>query len=133
MVRFTIPKPALAALALFAGFLFAGSAEAQCDVNNPLMLCPLAQCVQLQSEVHAPDSCGPPAPLACRNTPGCFNLRQTKARWLRCYETRNRINALCFGGGDMGHQIQAAQAIQNATACDPLIAQPSPIGCGDPC
>ncbi|HWN43392.1 MAG TPA: hypothetical protein VNW71_14285 [Thermoanaerobaculia bacterium] len=132
MVRFMIPRSALLAFALFAGFLLAGEASAQCDVNNPLMTCPLAECIMLQGQVHAPDSCGPPAPLACRNVVGCFNRQQMKARWLRCYETRNRINVRCFSGGDMGHQIQAAQAIQNATECTPLIAEPPPLGCG-PC
>lgn len=131
MRRPSLSKLAPAACVLAAGLFFAGRAEAQCDVNNPLMLCPLAVCIQLQSEVHAPDSCGPPAPQACRNVQGCAALKQMKQRWLTCYTARVRINMRCFAGGDMGHQIQAAQAILNVGACTVLIAQPPPDGCGE--
>ncbi len=131
MVRTSLSKLAPAAFVLAAGLFFAGRAEAQCDVNNPLMLCPLAECIQLQSEVHAPDSCGPPAPLACRRVVGCTELRRMKQRWLTCYATRTRINMRCFAGGDFNHQVEAMKAIINVAACTVLIAQPPPDGCGE--
>jgi hypothetical protein len=133
MARLRIPRLIPVALVLVAGLLFAGRAQAQCDVTNPMLTCPVAECIALQAQVHAPDSCGPPAPLACRNVTGCFNLRAMRQQWLNCYVARSRINVRCFGGGDMGHQIAAAQAIQNVYACDSIIALPEPEGCADPC
>jgi hypothetical protein len=133
MVRPEIPRLTPVALALVVGLLFAARTEAQCIAGNPLLTCPVAECIALQAQVHAPGSCGPPAPLACRNVAGCFNLRAMRQQWLNCYIARNRINARCFGGGDLGHQIAAAQAIQNVGACDAIIALPEPEGCADPC
>lgn len=128
-----IPRLFAVASVVVVGLLFAGKAEAQCVEGNPLMTCPVAECIALQALVHAPNSCGPPAPLACRNVTGCFNLRAMRQQWLTCYIARNRINARCFGGGDIGHQMAAAQAIQNVSACDAIIALPEPEGCADPC
>lgn len=121
------------ALLLGVGLLFAGEAEAQCAVTNPMLTCSVAECVALQSQVHAPDSCGPPAPLSCANVTGCFNLRAMRQRWLNCYIARSRINVRCFGGGDLGHQIAASMAIGNVNTCDSIIALPEPRGCADPC
>ncbi|MES1242911.1 MAG: hypothetical protein ABUT39_14950 [Acidobacteriota bacterium] len=131
MARFMIPKPVLVALALFAGLLFAGGARAQCDVNNPLMLCPLNVCIALQADVVL--SCKTPAPMSCAGITGCSLLQAEKTKWLACYAARSRINVTCFGGGNLGHQQAAAQAIQNVATCDVRIKLPRPVGCADPC
>jgi hypothetical protein len=133
MVRLRIPRLFPVALVLVVGLLFAGKAEAQCVEGNPLMTCPVAECIALQAQVHAPGSCGPPAPFACRNVTGCFTLRAMRQQWLNCYVARSRINVRCFGGGDIGHQTKAAEAIQHVYACDAIIALPEPEGCADPC
>lgn len=41
--------------------------------------------------------------------------------------------AIGWGGGDIGHQQQVAQAYQNVATCDARIALPRPVGCTDPC
>ena len=128
-----ISKFAPVALALAAAFLFAGEAQAQrgCDAANPLMLCPLAECVALQANVNS--ICKNPAPVSCNSLTGCNVLRRERQHWLDCYTARNIINARCWGGGDPGHQQAAAQAIQNVSTCDARIALPDPVGCADPC
>lgn len=124
---------------LVAGLLVWDDAQAQqgCVAGNPLMMCPVEECIALQANVHGPNACGDPvsgnSPVACRNIAGCFNLRQTRQRWLNCYTARNIINARCWNGGDLGHQQQAAQAIQNVAACDLKIKLPEPEGCADFC
>ena len=135
-----ISKLAPAAL-LAAGFLVAGEAWAQtpqvrgCFAGNPLMKCPLAECIALDSAVHAPDSCSSQQnPLSgCNKIQGCFNLRQARSRWLRCYTTRTILNERCWGGGDWDHQNEAAIAIGKVAECDAKMKLPTPIGCGDPC
>ena len=131
MARFMIPKPVLVALALFAGLLFAGGASAQCDVNNPLMTCPLAECIALQADVVL--ICKTPAPVSCESLSGCNVLRREKQHWLGCYTARTIINQRCFGGGNLGHQERAAEAIRHVGVCEARMRLPEPIGCGDPC
>lgn len=131
MVKLRIPKLTPAALALAAGLFFAGQAGAQCDVNNPLMLCPLSVCVTLQADVTL--SCKTPPPVSCAGLSGCGVLQAEKTKWLACYAARSRINVTCFGGGDLGHQQAAAQAIMNVSTCDARIRLPQPVGCADPC
>lgn len=120
-----------------AGFLIAGEAEAQrgCFAGNPLMTCPLAECIALDAAVHAPDSCSSQQfPLLGCNNPalvGCFNLQQARARWLRCYETRTILNMRCWNGGDPTHQAEAAIAITQVGYCDTKMREPPPIGCGN--
>jgi hypothetical protein len=139
MARFS--KLAPAAL-LAAGFLIAGGARAQqqqlrgCYQGNPLMKCDLATCIELDDLVHAPDSCSSRTdPLSgCNGITGCFNLRQARARWLRCYETRSHLNQVCWDGGDFDHQNEAAIAIKKVAECDAKIKLPTTQGgCGDPC
>jgi len=131
MLRFTKSAPAV--LAVLGAVLFAGGASAQrgCDAANPLMLCPLAECIALQANVIA--ICKTPAPVSCSSLAGCNVLRRERQHWLDCYIARNIINARCWAGGDLGHQQAAAQAIQNVGVCDAMIALPQPVGCEDPC
>jgi hypothetical protein len=124
------------AFVLAAAFLFTGPAHAQrgCAFATG---CTFAECVAYQAAVKAPNSCGDPAlgnsPRSCAPGIGCFNLKERKQRWLTCYTTRTIINEKCFGGGDLGHQQAAAQAILNVGTCDAIIPLPEPEGCGDPC
>ena len=122
-----------AVIALLAAFVFAGDAQAQrgCFPGNPLMQCPVEECIALQATVVL--ICKTPAPVSCDETMGCNALRREKQHWLDCYIARNIINARCWGGGDLGHQQAAAQAIQNVGWCEALIALPQPVGCADPC
>ena len=131
MLRFS--KFAPVAFTVLAAVLFAGGASAQrgCDAANPLMLCPLAECIALQANVNA--ICKTPPPVSCSGLAGCNVLRRERQHWLDCYIARNIINARCWAGGDLGHQQAAAQAIQNVGVCDARIALPDPIGCADPC
>jgi hypothetical protein len=131
MVRLTIPKSALAALALLAGFLFAGEASAQCDANNPLMMCPLAECLTLQASVN--QICKNPPPVSCERLSGCNVLKREKQHWLDCYTARTIINERCWSGGDLGHQERQAEAIRHVGVCEARMRLPDPIGCGDPC
>ena len=131
MMRLRIPKLIPAALLLLAGLFFAGRAEAQCSTSNPLMTCPLAECITLQADVNA--SCKSPAPVSCAGLSGCSVLQAEKTKWLACYAARSRIMVRCFGGGDLGHQQAATQAIQNVATCDARIKLPQPVGCADPC
>lgn len=146
-VMLRISKLAPAAL-LAAGMLTAGEAWAQrgCSPLNPNMRCDLATCQALEAAVKAPDSCSTQQfPLSgCDNISGCFNLTQAKNRWLKCYETRTRLNMACFTrfgatdpddlGGDEEHQTKAAIAITKASECQAKMKLPAPTGCGkDPC
>jgi hypothetical protein len=106
-------------------------AQRGCDAANPLMLCPLAECIALQADVTL--RCKTPAPSSCSGITGCSALRAMKQRWLDCAAARSRINARCWAGGDPGHQQQVAQAYQNVATCDARIALPRPVGCADPC
>jgi hypothetical protein len=128
-----VAKLAPVAFAALAALAFAGAANAErgCDAANPLMLCPLAECIALQANVNS--ICKNPAPVSCGGLEGCNVLRREKQHWLDCYTARNIINARCWAGGDLGHQQAAAQAIQNVGICDARIALPDPIGCADPC
>ncbi len=127
---------------LAAGLLIAGGARAQqqplrgCYEGNPLMTCDVAVCIALDDLVHGPDSCSSRTdPLSgCSSITGCFNLRQARARWLRCYEVRSHLNEVCWGGGDFDHQNEAAIAIKKVAECDARIKLPVTLGgCGDPC
>jgi len=122
-----------AAIAVLAAFLFAGDAQAQrgCFPGNPLMQCPVEECIELQASVNL--ICKTPPPVSCSGLAGCNVLRREKQHWLDCYIARNIINARCWGGGDLGHQQAAAQAIQNVGVCESMIALPQPVGCADPC
>jgi hypothetical protein len=128
-----ISKFAPAALLAAGAFLFAADARADraCDAINPLLQCPVAECITLQANVNS--ICKNPAPLACRNVSGCFALRQERQHWLDCYTARTIINERCWNGGDLGHQEQAANAITQVGTCDQMIALPKPEGCADPC
>ncbi|MFL6197582.1 MAG: hypothetical protein ACJ76J_00250 [Thermoanaerobaculia bacterium] len=131
MARFMNPRSALVALALFAGLFFAGGASAQCDANNPLMVCPLAECIALQANVV--QICKNPAPVSCEGLTGCNVLRREKQHWLDCYTARTIINMRCFSGGNLGHQERAAEAIRHVGVCEAMMREPEPVGCGDPC
>jgi hypothetical protein len=131
-----ISKFAPVALALAAAFLFAGEAHAQRGCAFAIN-CTFAECQAYQAAVKAPDACGDStpgsAPVSCNSIQGCFNLQQMRLRWLNCHIRRNIINARCFEGGDLGHQIASYQAIVNVNTCNVRIAEPPPIGCDDPC
>ena len=129
MVRSRILTPA--GLALLAGLFFSADAGAQCSTANPMMTCPLAECVALQADVTL--NCKTPPPVSCAGISGCSLLQAEKSKWLACYASRSKINVRCFGGGDLGHQQAAAQAIQNVGTCDARIKLPRPVGCADPC
>lgn len=131
MVRFRIPSLAPAALMLLAGLFFAGDASAQCDAANPLMKCPLAECIALQANVN--QICKNPAPVSCERLSGCNVLRREKQHWLNCYTARTIINMRCWDGGDWDHQDRAAEAIRHVGVCEARMRLPDPIGCGDPC
>ena len=131
MVRLTIPKSALVALASFAGLLFAGGASAQCDVTNPRMICPLAECLLLQGNVN--QICKNPAPVSCEGLSGCNVLRREKQHWLDCYIARSSINKRCFSDTDWDHQWAQSEAIRHVGVCEARMRLPDPIGCGDPC
>lgn len=130
-IGFSTLAPAL--FAVFAALLFASPGRAQrgCFAGNPLMLCPLAECIALQANVTA--ICKTPPPVSCSALVGCNVLQRERQHWLGCYTARNIINARCWGGGDLGHQQAAAQAIQNVGVCSARIALPQPVGCADPC
>lgn len=114
------------------GLLGLGSpASAQCAAGNPLMLCPLATCLTLQADVTL--QCKTPPPTSCSGIVGCSLLRAMKSRWLACGAARSRINAVCFGGGDLGHQTALSQVWTNVATCDARMALPRPTGCTDPC
>jgi hypothetical protein len=130
MGKLTLKTLAPAAL-LVAGFLLSGRANAQCADTNPEMVCPLATCITLQAAVVL--NCKTPPPLACRRISGCAALQAMRARWESCRDSRNTINATCFGGGNPGHQQAAALADLNVRNCDARIALPEPEGCADPC
>ncbi|HTG33744.1 MAG TPA: hypothetical protein VLB76_12520 [Thermoanaerobaculia bacterium] len=121
------------ALVAAGALLFAGEAWADraCDAANPLLRCPVLECIALLADVNS--ICKTPAPQACRNVSGCFALRQERQHWLDCYTARTIMNDRCWGGGDPGHQERAADAIKQVGACDRLIAMPEPQGCADPC
>lgn len=131
MARFMNPRSALVALALFAGLFFAGGASAQCDANNPLMMCPLAECLTLQGTVN--QICKNPAPVSCENLEGCNVLRREKQHWLDCYTARTIINERCWSGGNWEHQWNQSEAIRHVGVCEARMRLPDPIGCGDPC
>lgn len=105
-------------------------AERACREDNPLMKCPVEVCIALQDDVNR--ICKP-KPKACQNTTGCFNLRQTRQRFLDCYAARSRINVTCWDGGDPRHQAEQIEAIEQVYVCEARMRLPEPIGCADPC
>lgn len=105
------------------------AAQARGCLVNP-GACSVAECVALQANVTSSCKSGL---SGCRPGDGCPVLRSKRQQWLDCYTARNIINNRCFFGGDEGHQIAAAQAIQNVGTCDSVIALPEPEGCADPC
>lgn len=108
--------------------LGAGEARAQCIPGNPLLMCTVAECIGYQATVNA--ACKTGGARACLPTDDCATLQAKKANRLECYIARNIINARCFGGGDEGHQQQAAQEITGVAVCQALIE----AECGeDPC
>ncbi|HEV2844579.1 MAG TPA: hypothetical protein VG477_07020 [Thermoanaerobaculia bacterium] len=131
-MMFKISKFAPAAL-LAAGLLTAGEAQARgCDDANPLMMCPLAECIALQNQVNL--LCKTPAPLACRNVSGCAARTAMRQRWVDCRDARVTINNTCWSGGDPGHIQAVTQANISITKCDTEIAKPTTQGgCADPC
>jgi hypothetical protein len=132
---YRVSKFAPAAL-LVAGVLVAGEAGAQnknvgCSNDNPTMVCPLEQCMALQDQVKAPDSCSTPeSPLdICENIKSCTGRQDARNRWQKCFETRTTINNVCFSGGDLTHRIEASRAQARVSDCDLLMSMPPPFGC----
>jgi hypothetical protein len=109
--------------------LSAGEARAQvgCLPTNPRLICSVTECVALQATVSA--ECKTGESRACSPTDDCGTLEAKKANRLACYTARIIINARCFGGGDEGHQQQAAQEITGVAWCQGLIE----AKCQDPC
>ena len=92
-------------------------------------ICPVEVCIALQIEVNTVGM----GRLGCNKISGCSALKAMRQKWLDYYVARSRINVVCWGGGDEGHQIAAAQAIEQVTVCDGRIALPEPVGCANPC
>lgn len=129
-VMFRIAKLAPVGSVAVALLFFAGPAGAQvrrCEENPAISgrICTELECITYQDQVHAPDSCSSRAnPLrGCDKITGCFNLKQARQRWLRCYETRNRINKLCWDNQDWDHLNEAAIAIGKVFECNAKIAK----------
>jgi hypothetical protein len=124
----------LSAMALSVAWLSASPARADRACSMPPALtgrtCTEAVCITLQAEV---DLWKAAPKVSCNRLAGCGILRAEKAKWLNLYIARNKINAICWGGGDAGHQQAAAQAIEQVGICEARIALPEPIGCSDPC
>lgn len=135
-VTFRLPRYAPAALVFFAAFLLAGEARAQCDVNNPKMVCSLETCLALEEDVKAPDSCSTQeSPLSgCNKVFGCENLLKARERWRKCARSRETINRICFNYSSDTHNTKAGEALSNVANCTAKIQLPRPRGCGeDPC
>ena len=90
--------------------------------------CSVAECIALQAAVD-----GTKGAPSCKNVSGCTPLRSARQQWLDHYTARSIINGRCYAGGDIGHQIAAANAIEHVGKCDARIALPQPVGCEDPC
>lgn len=121
--------PSVVLLLVLAAAPRAG-AERACREDNPLMKCPVEVCTALQDDVNR--ICKP-KPKRCSNITGCFNLRQTRQRFLDCYAARSRINVTCWDGGDPRHQAEQVDAIEQVYVCEARMRLPEPIGCADPC
>ncbi|MBL1274751.1 MAG: hypothetical protein COB30_001560 [Ectothiorhodospiraceae bacterium] len=92
--------------------------------------CSVAECEALQATMKV--TCGKVSSCEKIST-GCSDLQAMKGKWLACYTERNIINNRCYAGGDLGHQMAAASAIEHVGKCEKMIALPEPIGCADPC
>jgi len=89
--------------------------------------CPEAVCVALQADVNT--FCKSGLLYSCYSLTDCEELRKMKKRWEYCARARDKINGICWGGGNAGHQQQAGQAWQNVSNCVAGIRE----HCEDPC
>ena len=96
----------LALVAVVATFAAADAtlAERACSETNPLMMCPVEECIALQASVNS--ICKNPAPVSCNRLSGCERLKREKQHWTRCALARDLINGRCWGGGDPGQEAE---------------------------
>lgn len=116
-----------------AALVVAGPVFARSCLEDPAIsgrTCPAGVCVSLQDDVNW--LCKP-KPKKCARLTGCLTLKKTRQQFLNCYTARTRMNVICWNGGDLNHQREAARAIDSVFECNERIALPEPVGCEDPC
>lgn len=144
----TLPRrrPGFLVAAFFAATLIAAVAtdpafaQRRCEEDAAITgrTCSVATCLSLQAAVKSPSACGDravpgSAPTSCNGISGCSALQAMRTRWIACGNARDKINAVCWRGGDPGHTQASIQAWQNVSNCNVRIALPEPVGCADPC
>jgi hypothetical protein len=107
---------------LVVGLLVAGEARAQQAKRGCYEKpgnCTVAECLVLQSNVKAPDSCSTPesALKGCAKLRTCSEMKEARSRWLKCSLSRSFINNACFDGGSPEHVAQQAIALEKSREC----------------
>ena len=90
-----------------------------CSCKDRCGNCEPLQHALLQAAVNTACKSGP---SACKASQTCAELKANLATNLACAWARNRINNICYDGGDAGHKEAAANAAAAAAKCAGFIA-----------
>ncbi len=90
-----------------------------CACKGPCGDCTPLQHSLMQGAVNAACKSGP---SACKASQTCAELKANLAINAACATARNRINNICYGGGDPGHRQAAADATAAAVKCAGFMA-----------